>query len=113
MDLDEDAMAAGQLLARARAGDNEAFARLTEPHRHELLVHCYRMLGSLQDAEDALQETLLAAWQALAGFELRSSLRTWLYTIATHRCLTARRATRRRSPTEWDVPGVPPPVPSR
>jgi RNA polymerase sigma-70 factor (TIGR02960 family) len=113
MDLDDDAVAAWQLLALARAGDNEAFGRLTAPHRHELLVHCYRMLGSLQDAEDALQETLLAAWQALAGFELRSSLRTWLYTIATHRCLNARRATRRRPPKEWDVPGVQPPVPSR
>jgi len=113
MDLDEHAMPAHQLLALARAGDNEAFGRLTAPHRHELLVHCYRMLGSLQDAEDALQETLLAAWQALAGFELRSSLRTWLYTIATNRCLNARRATRRRPPKEWDVPGVQPPVPSR
>ncbi|HYS39153.1 MAG TPA: RNA polymerase subunit sigma-70 [Pseudonocardiaceae bacterium] len=113
MDLDEDAVAAAQLLALACAGDNEAFGRLTAPHRRELLIHCYRMLGSLQDAEDALQETLLAAWQALAGFELRSSLRTWLYTIATHRCLNARRATRRRPPKEWDVPGVQPPMPSR
>jgi DNA-directed RNA polymerase specialized sigma24 family protein len=113
MDLDEDAVAAAQLLARACAGDSEAFGRLTAPHRHELLIHCYRMLGSMQDAEDALQETLLAAWQALAGFELRSSLRTWLYTIATHRCLNARRATRRRPPKGWDVPGVQPPMPSR
>ena len=113
MDLDDDEAAVGQLLTRARAGDNEAFDLLTAPHRHELLVHCYRMLGSLQDAEDALQETLLAAWQAMAGFEMRSSLRTWLYTVATNRCLNARRATRRRPPKEWDVPGVQPPTPSR
>jgi RNA polymerase sigma-70 factor (TIGR02960 family) len=113
MDLDEDAVAGPQLLALARAGDNEAFGRLTAPHRRELLIHCYRMLGSLQDAEDALQETLLAAWQALPEFELRSSLRTWLYTIATRRCLNARRATRRRPAKEWDVPGVQPPLPSR
>jgi RNA polymerase sigma-70 factor (TIGR02960 family) len=113
MDLDEDAVAAGQLLTLARAGDNEAFGRLTAPHRHELLIHCYRMLGSLQDAEDALQETLLAAWRALPEFELRSSLRTWLYAIATRRCLNARRATRRRPAKEWDVAGVQPPSPSR
>src|SRR6266487_2024094 len=102
-----------ELLQRARGGDRDAFTALIEPHRRELQVHCYRMLGSLQDAEDALQETLLAAWQALARFELRSSLRTWLYTIATRRCLNARRATRRRPPKEWDVPGVQPPIPSR
>jgi RNA polymerase sigma-70 factor (ECF subfamily) len=71
------------------------------------------MLGSLQDAEDTLQETLLAAWQALPRFEARSSLRTWLYKIATNRCLNARRATRRRPPKEWDVPGVQPPQPTR
>src|SRR5438046_2346028 len=114
MDLDEDAVAgAQQLLALARAGDSEAFGRLTAPHHHELLVHCYRMLGSLQDAEDVLQETLLAAWQALPGFEARSSLRTWLYKIATNRCLNARRSTRRRPPKEWDIPGVQPPQPTR
>ncbi|MGI8334363.1 sigma factor [Actinomadura scrupuli] len=61
-------------------GDGEAFRALTEPHRHELHVHCYRMLGSFQDAEDALQETMLAAWRGLAGFDGRASLRTWLYT---------------------------------
>jgi RNA polymerase sigma-70 factor (ECF subfamily) len=81
----------GELLQRARAGDHAAFAALVAPHRAELLVHCYRMLGSLQDAEDALQEALLSAWVGLAGFEGRSSVRTWLYRIVTNRCLNARR----------------------
>src|SRR5437016_6579048 len=71
------------------------------------------MLGSFQDAEDALQNTLLAAWQGLEGFEGRASLRTWLYKIATHRCLDARRAASRRPAKEWDVPGVEPPEPTR
>src|SRR3954471_11884149 len=102
-----------ELLEKARAGDGEAFRGLIASHRQELLVHCYRMLGSRQDAEDALQETLLAAWQYLPRFESRSSLRTWLYAIATNRCLNARRATRRRPPKEWDVPGVHPPEPTR
>jgi RNA polymerase sigma-70 factor (TIGR02960 family) len=84
-----------------------------QPYRHELQRHCYRMLGSLQDAEDALQDTLLAAWQGLAGFEERASLRTWLYRIATHRCLNARRTASRRPPKAWDVPGVVPPEPTR
>ena len=101
------------LLAQVRAGDSEAFAALTDPFRRELQTHCYRMLGSLQDAEDALQETLLAAWRGINGFEERASLRTWLYRIATNRCLNARRATRRRPAKEWDVPGVRPPDPSR
>jgi RNA polymerase sigma-70 factor (TIGR02960 family) len=100
------------LISRARAGDGEAFRELTEPYLRELQVHCYRMLGSVQDAEDALQNTLLTAWQGLAGFEGRASLRTWLYKIATHRCLDARRAASRR-PKEWDVPGVQPPEPTR
>jgi RNA polymerase sigma-70 factor (TIGR02960 family) len=101
------------LIAKARAGDGEAFRQLTEPHRRELQVHCYRMLGSLQDAEDALQDTLLAAWQGFGGFEERASLRTWLYRIATNRCLNARRSASRRPAKAWDVPGVEPPEPTR
>ena len=101
------------LLARARSGDGAAFDALVAPYRRELQVHCYRMLGSFQDAEDVLQETLLSAWQALAGFEGRSSVRTWLYRIATNRCLNARRASSRRRAKEWDVPGVEPPTPTR
>jgi RNA polymerase sigma-70 factor (TIGR02960 family) len=101
------------LIARARAGEGEAFEELTQPYRRELGVHCYRMLGSYQDAEDVLQETLLAAWQGLNGFEERASLRTWLYRIATNRCLNARRSAGRRRAKEWDVPGVEPPEPTR
>jgi RNA polymerase sigma factor (sigma-70 family) len=84
------------LIARARAGDGKAFGELVAPFRHELQEHCYRMLGSLQDAEDALQETLMAAWQGLDGFRGHASIRTWLYRIATTRCLNALRAGRRR-----------------
>ncbi|WP_371780971.1 sigma-70 family RNA polymerase sigma factor [Streptosporangium subroseum] len=102
-----------ELITRARAGDGEAFRELTEPHRRELQVHCYRMLGSFQDAEDVLQDTLLAAWQSFGGFEGRASLRTWLYRIATNRCLNARRSAGRRPAKEWDVPGVQPPEPTR
>ena len=101
------------LISRARAGDGEAFRALTEPHRRELQVHCYRMLGSFQDAEDALQDTMLAAWQGLAGFEGRASIRTWLYRIATNRCLNARRSASRRPAKEWDIPSVQPPEPTR
>ncbi len=102
------------LIGRARAGDGEAFGELTEPYRRELQVHCYRMLGSFQDAEDAVQDTLLAAWQGLGGFtEERASLRTWLYKIATNRCLNALRSARRRAAKEWDVPNVEPPEPTR
>jgi RNA polymerase sigma-70 factor (ECF subfamily) len=104
---------AGDVLSRARAGDGEAFRELTEPHLRELQVHCYRMLGSLQDAEDALQDTLLAAWQGIGRFEGRASLRTWLYRIATNRCLNARRSANRRAAKEWDVPDVEPPEPTR
>ncbi len=105
--------AAADLISRARAGDGDAFRELTEPHRRELQVHCYRMLGSVQDAEDVLQDTLLAAWQGFAGFEGRASLRTWLYRIATNRCLNARRSASRRPAKEWDVPNVEPPEPTR
>ena len=101
------------LITRARAGDSEAFRELTGPYRRELQVHCYRMLGSFQDAEDALQETLLAAWQGLGGFEGRASIRTWLYRIATNRCLNMRRSASRRPAKEWDVPEVEPPEPTR
>src|SRR5437870_1023160 len=100
-------------MSRARAGDGDAFRELTEPYRRELQVHCYRMLGSLQAAEDALQDTLLAAWQHFAGFEERASLRTWLYRIATNKCLDARRSASRRPAKEWDVPNVEPPEPTR
>jgi RNA polymerase sigma-70 factor (TIGR02960 family) len=103
----------GELMSQARAGDSDAFRELTEPYRRELEVHCYRMLGSFQDAEDALQETLLTAWQGLAGFEGRASIRTWLYRIATNRCLNARRSASRRQAKEWDVPHVEPPEPTR
>ena len=85
-----------EALARARAGDEEAFRALTDPHRRELHVHCYRILGSTQDAEDAVQETLLASWRSLEAFEGRSSVRSWLYRIATNRCLNVLRARARR-----------------
>jgi RNA polymerase sigma-70 factor (TIGR02960 family) len=96
-----------ELLARARAGDQDAFDSLAEAHRRELQVHCYRMLGSLQDAEDAVQETLLAAWLGLSGFEGRSSVRTWLYRIATNRCLNALRSSASRTPDATTTPPAP------
>jgi RNA polymerase sigma-70 factor (TIGR02960 family) len=91
-------------LARARAGDDDAFRELTDPYRRELQLHCYRILGSLQDAEDLVQETLLAAWRGLEAFEGRSSVRSWLYRIATNRCLNALRA-RSRRPTKAPAMG--------
>jgi RNA polymerase sigma-70 factor (ECF subfamily) len=103
----------GDLMARARAGDGDAFRALTEPHRRELQVHCYRMLGSFHDAEDVLQDTLLAAWQGFEGFDGRASLRTWLYRIATNRSLNARRSASRRPAKVWNIPGVEPPEPTR
>ncbi|MFE9450191.1 sigma-70 family RNA polymerase sigma factor [Streptomyces sp. NPDC006739] len=106
-------MATGDLMSKARAGDGDAFRALVQPFRAELQVHCYRMLGSLQDAEDALQDTLLAAWQGIGGFEQRASMRTWLYRIATNRCLNARRSASRRQAKEWNVPHVEPPEPTR
>jgi len=98
-------------LERARAGDQDAFAALTDPHRRELHLHCYRMLGSVTDADDLLQDTLTSAWRGLAGFAGRSSLRTWLYRIATHRCLNAIRDAKRR-PLPTPVPPFEPPAPS-
>jgi DNA-directed RNA polymerase specialized sigma24 family protein len=99
-------------LDRARAGDHAAFADLTDPYRRELHLHCYRMLGSVTDAEDLLQETLTAAWRGLDGFAGDSSLRTWMYRIATHRCLNAIRDSKRRPPLE-PAPPFTPPAPSR
>jgi len=98
-------------LSRARAGDQDAFQDLIDPYRAELQLHCYRILGSLQDAEDQLQETLLAAWRGLVRFEERTSLRSWLYRIATNRCLNALRD-RRRRPQEVP-PMAEPPEPTR
>src|SRR5712692_7414843 len=104
---------AADLIARARGGDEEAFRQLVDPYRSALHVHCYRILGSPQDAEDALQETLLAAWRGLGGFEGRASVRTWLYRIATSRCLNALRSASRRPAKEWDIPQVEPTEPTR
>ena len=96
------------VLERACAGDELAFRELTEPFRRELEFHCYRMLGSVQDAEDVLQETMLAAWRGLRSFERRSSLRTWLYRIATNRCLNVIRDAGRRAhstpPLTFEIP---------
>ncbi|MEE4545691.1 sigma-70 family RNA polymerase sigma factor [Streptomyces sp. V4-01] len=97
-----------ETLVRARAGDGEAFRRLTDPYRTELQVHCYRMVGSVQDAEDLLQETLLAAWRGLGGYEGRASVRTWLYRIATNRCLNALRDGARRPAAVPGRNGKPP-----
>ena len=93
------------VLDRARAGDDRAFGELTDPFLGELQLHCYRILGSVQDAEDVLQETLVAAWRGLSGFEERSSLRTWLYRIATNRCMNSLRASARQP---RQVPSEPP-----
>jgi RNA polymerase sigma-70 factor (TIGR02960 family) len=103
-----------QILDRALAGDEDAFRELTDPYRRELQLHIYRIVGSAQDAEDLLQETLLSAWQGLQRFEGRASVRAWLYRIATNRSLDALRASRRRpeqervtllpDPTRWNEP---------
>jgi RNA polymerase sigma-70 factor (TIGR02960 family) len=106
------------VLERARAGDEKAFRALSDPYRRELQVHCYRILGSVQDAEDMVQETMLAAWRGLADYEGRASVRSWLYRIATNRCLNALRDSGRRpqavigsspppdapEPTRWGEP---------
>lgn len=103
-----------ELLTRAQAGDGEAFAQLVEPYRRELQVYCYRSLGSVADADDALQDTLLSAWQGLPKFEGRASVRTWLYKVATSRCLDALRSARRRPPVSTPPPtGLAPPQPTR
>ena len=109
-----DANVTGGTLARARAGDEDAFRALTDPYRRELQLHVYRIVGSAQDAEDLVQETLLAAWRGLGQFEERASVRSWLYRIATNRSLDALRARRRRledprmaqmpEPTRWTEP---------
>jgi RNA polymerase sigma-70 factor (TIGR02960 family) len=103
-----------ELLTRAQAGDSEAFAQLVEPYRRELQVYCYRSLGSVADAEDALQDTLLSAWRGLPKFEGRASVRTWLYKVATSRCLDTLRSARRRPPVSTPPPaGLAPPEPTR
>jgi RNA polymerase sigma-70 factor (TIGR02960 family) len=104
----EDPAVTAGTLSRARLGDEDAFRALTDPYRRELHVHCYRIMGSVQDAEDMVQETLLAAWRGLEGYEERDSLRAWLYRIATNRCLNALRDSRRRrrepAPLPFEVP---------
>jgi RNA polymerase sigma-70 factor (ECF subfamily) len=101
-------MSERDLLAAARQGDEEAFGRLVGPYRRELLAHCYRMLGSAVDAEDVLQDALLGAWRGLPRFEGRSSLRSWLYTIATNACLRAiERRPRRVLPIDYGPPADP------
>ena len=101
----------GEWLAAARSGDQAAFAHLVEPHRRELQVYCYRMLGSLLDAEDLVQETLLRAWRRLDTFEGRASLRAWLYRIATNACLDDLRRRPRRSLPQVSVPPADPAEP--
>ena len=97
-----------RLLNRARGGDEAAYRRLVEPHRIELHAHCYRMLGSVHDAEDALQDVMLRAWRGLARFEGRSSLRGWLYRIATNVCIDiAAKRPKRVLPLDYGPPGDP------
>ena len=97
-------------LARARAGDEDAFRELTDPYRRELQLHIYRIVGSVQDAEDLLQETLLAAWRGLEHFQEHASVRAWLYRIATNRSLDALRASRRRPEGMWRMTDTPEPT---
>src|ERR1700745_4180250 len=110
----QDARVTEETLTSARGGDEAAFRALTDPYRRELQLHIYRIVGSTQDAEDLLQETLLAARRGLGQFEGRASVRAWLYRIATNRSLDALRASRRRpedeqmtrmpEPTRWSEP---------
>jgi RNA polymerase sigma-70 factor (ECF subfamily) len=106
----EDAQVTERTLMRVRAGDGDAFRELTDAYRRELQAHCYRIVGSTQDAEDLVQETLLAAWRGLEQFEGRASIRAWLYGIATNRCLDSLRANARRPQVE---PMTEPPEPTR
>jgi RNA polymerase sigma-70 factor (TIGR02960 family) len=106
----EDAGVIEQTLARARAGDEDAFRELTDPYRRELQLHVYRIVGSAQDAEDLLQETLLAAWRGLEQYEERASVRGWLYRIATNRSLDALRASRRRPQDRQRMTEMPEPT---
>jgi len=110
MTAPSDSVAADEreLLAAARGGDEDAFRRLVEAHRDGLSAHCYRMLGSLYDAEDALQETLLRGWRGLPAHQGRSSLRPWLHRIATNVCLDAiARRPKRVLPIDYGPPTVP------
>src|ERR1700759_571693 len=111
--MTEDDVVTKDLIERVKDGDEHAFRQLVGPYQGELQLHCYRILGSAQDAEDALQETLLAAWRGLARFEGRSSVRTWLYRVAPNTCLKALRSASRRPPANWPPPGVEVPKPSR
>jgi RNA polymerase sigma-70 factor (ECF subfamily) len=96
------------LIRAAQAGDGDAFGELVDPYRPQLLAHCYRMLGSAVDAEDALQDALVDAWRGLAGFEARSSLRSWLYTVTTNACLkVVRRRPSRVLPIDYGGPADP------
>ncbi len=107
----EDPCVSEQLLSRATSGDERAFRELTDPLRRELQLHCYRMLGSMQDAEDMVQETMLGAWRGLGSYERRASVRSWLYRIATNRCLNALRdASRRPVPANEATLNFPPPT---
>ena len=106
---EHDPMTAGEtLLHRARSGDGQAFAELVAPYRRELHVHCYRMLGSFDDADDAVQEMLLAAWRGLATFQGKASTRTWLYRVATNTCLNLLRTATRRPQMALTMPAAGP-----
>lgn len=103
-----------QLLEAARRGDEDAYSGLLEPHRAALFAHCYRMLGSVQDAEDAMQDTMLRAWRGIAGFDGHGPIRAWLYRIATNASLTLlRRRSRRVLPIDYGPPAGPGDRPDR